>query len=474
MQTRSLSPRFGLGFYLAFLLPFLAACGQETAPTTPPVTAPVTATAETVPGLYAFTNVNVLPMDAERVLGNQTVVVRDGRIESVSRASAVPAGATTIDGAGRYLMPGLAELHGHVPGGDHPEYAENTLFLFISNGITLVRSMAGDPSHPILRERLAAGELEGPTLISASPWLGHHNAGSEAQTRETVRQYHEAGYDLLKVGSLSPPNYNHMADEANKVGIPFAGHIPGGVTLERAIAAGQSTIDHLDRYVEFLVAEDADVSGREPGFFGSGLIDLVDEDRIAAAVELTVESGIWNVPTLSLVEHLASEESAEDMAQWPEMRYIPQNVLEGWKNFKRNIQSEDHFQPEAAAQLVQLRHDLLKALHDGGANIALGSDAPQFFNVPGFSTHREMAMMVAAGLTPYEVLVTGTRKPADYLGTPDDFGQVAPGHRADLILLEANPFEDIAHVQRRAGVMVRGRWYPEAEIQERLQAIARD
>lgn len=425
------------------------------------------------PGLYAFERVNVVPMDSERILEHRTVLVRDGRITSIDPAGVSPApGATVIDGEGRYLMPGLAEMHGHIPGSDTPQYAEDVLFLYISNGVTLVRGMAGDAYHLELRERVAAGELDGPTIFAASPWLGHYNAGSEAQTRRSVREYHEQGFDLLKVGSLSPINYGHMVDEAQELEMPFAGHIPAGVTLERALASGQASIDHLDRYVEFLVAEDADLAGRESGFFGSGLIDLVDIDRIPEAVEVTLESDTWNVPTLSLVEHLASEQPPEDMIRWPEMRYMPERILDHWVRSKRERQARDDFRPAAARALVALRRQLLKALHDGGAPIALGSDAPQFFNVPGFSIHHEMAMMVEAGLSPYEVLVTGTRNPADYFGTPDTFGRVAPGHRADLILLEANPLADITAVQKRAGVMVRGQWLPERVVQERLETIA--
>jgi imidazolonepropionase-like amidohydrolase len=162
------------------------------------------------------------------------------------------------------------------------------------------------------------------------------------------------------------------------------------------------------------------------------------------------------------------------MAARPEMQYLPESIIEGWVESKHNYQAREDFQPDAAQRLVELRRELTKALHDAGAPIALGSDAPQFFNVPGFSIHPEMEMMVGSGLTPYEVLVTGTRNPAILLGTPDDFGTIEVGRRADLILLEANPLEDIANVRRRAGVMVRGNWLSESEIQERLAELAAD
>lgn len=426
-----------------------------------------------VPSFYVFQNVNVIPMDTKRVLEAQTVVVRNGRIESVQASGEpVPQDAALIQGENRYLMPGLAEMHGHIPSGDDPQYAKDILFLYIANGVTFVRGMAGHSYHIQLREQLEAGELDGPTIIAAGPWLGQSNAGSKRETRKTVRQHHKEGFDLLKVGSLPAKNYPHMVDEAKKLGMPFAGHIPEGVTLEQALDAGQASIDHLDRYIEYLVPEDADLEDRESGFFGSGLIDLVDMDRIPAAVEITREAGTWNVPTLSLVEHLASGESPEDMIQWPEMQYMPDHILTEWVKAKRDFNARDDFKPDAAQRLVQVRRQLLKALHDGGAPIALGSDSPQFFNVPGFSIHHEMAMMVAAGLSPYQVLVTGTRNPADYLETPNEFGQVAAGHRADLILLDGNPLEDIGQLRNRAGVMVRGQWLPEGEIQRRLKTIA--
>jgi imidazolonepropionase-like amidohydrolase len=151
---------------------------------------------------------------------------------------------------------------------------------------------------------------------------------------------------------------------------------------------------------------------------------------------------------------------------------MPRRVLDDWVRAKREFQAREDFQPAATQALVELRRRLVRALHEAGAPIALGSDAPQFFNVPGFSIHHEMRMMAASGLSPYEVLATGTREPARYFGVEQEFGTIAPGRRADLILLLANPLEDLANVQRRAGVMVRGRWLPEEEVQARLERIA--
>lgn len=429
---------------------------------------------EALPRTVAFVGVNVVPMDRETVLEAHTVVVEDGRIVSVapSDAAKVPEGAQRIDGAGRWLMPGLAEMHGHVPGADDPDYAEDVLFLYVSNGVTTVRNMAGSASHLALRERIARGDLPGPTLHAASPWLSDETAGTPERAEQAVREYHAAGFDLLKLGSIPPDAYARMAQTAHALGMPFAGHVPGEVGLVGALDARQTSIDHFDRYAEFLAAEGAGFETRDKGFFGSGVADLVDTARIPEAVARTLAAGTWNVPTLSLVEHLASPEPAESMIEWPEMRYMPKGVRDGWVAAKRDMQSRDTFRPAAAQRLVEVHRQLLKALHDADAPIALGSDAPQFFNVPGFSIHHEMRMMAAAGLTPFDVLATGTREPARYFGTPEAFGTVEPGRRADLVLLEANPLDDLANVRRRVGVMVGGRWWPEEEIQSRLQEIA--
>jgi imidazolonepropionase-like amidohydrolase len=448
----------------------IAAC----APRTDADVAPARQASSAGGQITAFVGVNVVPMDTERVLQNHTVIVRDGRITAVGPAAQtqVPAGATRIDGAGRYLMPGLAEMHGHIPGPQNPRYAENVLFLYVSNGVTLVRGMAGHPFHLELRQRTANGDLLGPTIFTAGPGFSGNNVPNPEAAERLVREHHGAGFDLLKIFEMSADSYARMAATAHALGIPFAGHVPSTVGLPGALEHRQASIDHLDRYVEFLVREGASTAGREAGFFGSGLIDLVDESRIPLAVQRTREARVWNVPTLSLVEHLASPEAPEQMIQWPEMRYMPRNVLDGWVQAKRNFSARPDFQPAAAQRLVEVRRRLTRALHEGGAPLALGSDAPQFFNVPGFSIHHEMRMMVDAGLTPYQVLATGTRYPAVYFGTPDDFGTVAAGRRADLILLDANPLQDIGNVRRVAGVMVRGRWLPQQQIRQRLDQIA--
>lgn len=424
--------------------------------------------------VVAFTNVNVIPMTTEVILKDHTVIVEGGKISLVGPSGEVtlPKNAKIIDGKGKYLIPGLTEMHGHIPGEEQKQYGENVLFLYISNGVTTVRNMLGTAYQLKLKEQVKKGDFPGPTIFAASPWLSNENVPSPQAAEKVVKNFKEEGFDLLKIGSIAPETYRQMAITAHAIGMPFGGHIPEEVGLKGALDARQTSIDHYDRYVEFLVPQSVDLGEHSNGFFGSGLVDLIDREKIDQAIKLTLEARTWNVPTLTFIEHLASPELAEEMIKRPEMKYMPGNVLQDWVRFKNEYSKREDFQPDATAKLVELRRELTKRLHDAGAPIALGSDAPQFFNVPGFSIHHEMKMMVAAGLTPYEVLVTGTINPAKYFGTPDEFGSVQPGRRADLILLNENPLEDITNVQNRAGVMVRGSWWPEEAIQQKLQTIA--
>ncbi len=400
--------------------------------------------------VVAFIGVNVLPMDAERVLENQTVVVRDGRIAAMGPVGdvAIPDNAVRIDARGKYLMPGIAEMHGHLPGGNTPpEVVETVLFLFVANGVTTVRGMQGNPAQFAIRERIERGELIGPTLYLGSPPLHGNGARNAEGAERLVREFHAAGFDLLKVHEgLSPATYDAIAATARELGIPWGGHVADAVGLEHALRAGQSSIDHLDGYVEAVGTDDA---------------------RIAALARATREAGAWVVPTMKLWDNaFLGGSDLEELRTYPELKYVPRQWVENWTQQFQNLRAEIDL--EEGARVRTLRRRILRALADADAGILLGSDAPQMFSVPGFSLHREMQVMVEAGLTPYQILRAGTRNVAAYFDALDEFGTIAVGRRADLILLEANPLDDVANLQRRAGVMVRGRWIPESEIQRRL------
>jgi imidazolonepropionase-like amidohydrolase len=408
----------------------------------------------------AFVGVNVVPMDRNGVLNNQTVIVQDGRIAHVGPAGStrVPDGALRLEGRGKYLMPGLGEMHGHIPSTLQPrEFVEAVLFLYVANGVTTVRGMQGSPGQLDLRERAKRGELMVPNLYLAGPGFSGKTIKSVEEATQRVRQQKAEGWDLLKVlPGLTRDQYDAMARTAKEVGISFAGHVPADVGLLHAIRSGQETFDHLDGYIEYLQGEKGPVT----------------EAKFQEISKLTREAGVWVVPTMALWETLRGTADLATLLAFPELKYMPLEQIQQWRSAQESLLKNSDFNQDVARNVIKNRMRLLKALDDGGVKILLGSDAPQRFSVPGFSIHREMKRMADAGMKPYDILRSGTYNVGLYLKDKDNFGTIEVGKRADLILLDANPLEDIGNIARRSGVMVRGRWLAEREIQSRLDKIA--
>jgi imidazolonepropionase-like amidohydrolase len=410
--------------------------------------------------IQAFVNVDVVPMDSERVLTDQTVVIEDGRIVSVSPTAAtqLPADAVQIDGTGKFLIPGLAEMHGHIPPPEAPpEHVESVLFLYVANGITTVRGMLGYPGQLELKASAARGEIVAPNLYLAGPSFSGQSVDSPEQADERVRAQAEEGWDLVKVHpGLTREEYDAMARAATETGMRFGGHVPEAVGLRHAIEMGQETFDHIDGYEAELTT-----------FEGP-----LDESQLAEIVELSRAAGVWVVPTLILWETLYGTADLDSLRALPELRYAPPAQVAQWISIHEQRLAEPDFDPAEGRRLIAARMRILEALHDGGVRILMGTDAPQQFSVPGFSLHREVRRMTEAGMSPYEVLVSGTRNVGDYFADEDDFGTVEVGQRADLVLLGANPLEDVGNIDSIEGVMVAGRWLPRAEIDRRLEAVA--
>ena len=438
-------------------------------------TAPSPPCADPGQAVTAFVDVTVIPMDRERRLPGHTVVVRGDRILELGPTAQVkvPDGATRVEGKGRFLIPGLAEMHAHIPGGQASDSAvERTLFMYVAGGLTTIRGMLGHPRHLELRARAARGELLSPTIYAAGPSLNGKSIPDAASAEKAAAEQKQAGYDLLKIHpGVSLEAFNALVASARRVGIPFAGHVPEDVGVARAIEAKYASIEHLDGYVEAMLREGAPVTADESAFFGLNLGEHLDESKLQPLVQATKKAGVWNVPTQVLMENLVLVESGE-LAQRPEMRYVAPETRAEWAEVRGSMLAETGSTPESARRTIEVRRRLIKALQVAGAGLLLGSDAPQIFNVPGFSTHRELESLVAAGLTPYQALETGTRNVARYFGTERETGTIEKGKRADLILLEADPLADIRNTTRRAGVMVRGRWLPQAEIERRLDEVA--
>lgn len=426
--------------------------------------------------VVVFDDVNVVPMDEERVLEARTVIVRDGRIESIVEAgeAEIPADALVIDGGGRYLVPGLAEMHAHVPPTNDSRYLEEVLFLYVANGVTTARGMLGEPGHLPLKERIARHEVLGPRLYTSGPSLSAQSVRSPEEAARIVREQAAAGYDFVKLHpGLTRAEFDTAVEAAREAGIELAGHVSEDVGVERALEARQATIDHLDGYLQYLVPE-SERDAAAAGFFGIGLADRVDDARIAQAVEATRAARVHVVPTQTLLEHWAAPSpTADELAARPEMAYVSPQTRQQWLQSKRQIMQAPGYTEEKARRAIDVRRRLVKALHDVDPSLLLlGSDAPQVFNVPGFSLHHELESIVAAGLTPYEALRTGTIHPAQFFDAEDEFGRIAPGLAADLVLVDRNPLEDVAALRNPAGVMVRGRWLDRGELDARLAQIA--
>lgn len=425
------------------------------------------------PSRVVFTGVSVIPMDREEVLANQTVIIENRRITHVGGPRAAPAGATVIDGRGKFLMPGIAEFHAHVPSGGQAGNAHRTLALYALAGVTTARGMLGAPMHLAVRDSIADGQVFGPRLLTSGPSFNGNSVTSPEQAIAMVRAQKEAGYDLLKIHPGVPRvAFDSLAVTANRLGIPFSGHVPLEVGLDVAITAKHSTIDHLDGLVEAMYSGTAPLTPALNGFFGLGIVNQLDLSRFPRIVERVRASGVIMVPTQILSDNYANDATGDQLTSLPEMRYwVPQQVA-SWRATKNNLLSQPSVSREQRMAYITLRRRFIKSLYDAGVPFLLGSDAPQLWNVPGFSAHRELIALVAAGLTPYQALRTGTVNVAKFLKEDGRSGAVRTGMRADLILLDANPLQNIANSSRINGVVVNGRWIGSAERQQMLARLA--
>ena len=429
--------------------------------------------AENGADVKALVDVNIVRPESNQVELNQTVIVVGSSITELGSSAQIepPPDAQIIQAEGTWLMAGLTEMHAHVPRANEGEqFLRDMLFLWLANGVTSIRGMNGDPSHLDVRDRIASGDLLGPRLITAGlPFMGNRVKTPE-QAEQLVNEHAAAGYDFLKVHmGLSRESYDAVVAGAQTHNMVFAGHVPGDVGLDRALEAGQLSIEHLDGYMPALVSDDADVSGVRDSLLGLPYTPFVDQAKFEVLAQATRNAGVWNSPTLSMAENFVRPLDPEKPA--PGLIYMPRETVETWQQTAVGFQKTLAEDPQLGPQYLAYRKQLVKALHDAGAGLLLGSDATQVFNVPGFSIHEELRLFVEAGLTPAEALTTGTVNPAVYFGLEDRFGIIAVGLEADLVLVSENPLQNLNALRSPVGVMVRGRWMPSEEIEAGLADI---
>lgn len=429
---------------------------------------------EKAPEEFLFQSVNVIPMDQEVILMNKDVLVRNGIIAEIGDHGKVKhsKNAQIIDGKGKYLMPGLAEMHAHVPPVDDLEPMKEVLMLFACNGITTIRGMLGHPRHIELRNKIQSGEITGPRFYTSGPSFNGNSVKTPEAGAEMVRQQKSMGYDFMKMHpGLTKENFEAVVKTAKEMNMPFAGHVSFDVGVWRAIESGYASIDHLDGFIESLVPGMDTVKEQSVGLFGMFIAERADESRISALVKALHDKNIWVVPTQALAERwFTPDKDADAFAREPEMIYIKDETLKSWITNKKNLVANPRYNAAAMKKFIALRKKLIYECQRNGVGLLLGSDAPQVFDVPGFSAHQELKYMVNAGLTPYQALQSGTTNVSKYFSR-NDIGMVKKDYVSDLILLDANPLENIENTRKIAGVMLREKWMSKETIAAELKKL---
>jgi imidazolonepropionase-like amidohydrolase len=422
----------------------------------------------------AIKNVNVVTMVDEKILEGQTVVIEDGKIAAMGRNVKLKANTLEIDGRGKWLMPGLAEMHAHVPPVDDLNPMKDVLMLFAANGITTIRGMLGHPRHLELRTMLQKGEIIGPRFFTTGPSFNGMSVTSPAAGAEMVKRQKNQGYDFLKLHpGLSRQKFDSIATTAKQIGIPFAGHVSFGVGVWHAIESGYSSIDHLDGFIEGLVPGIERKTEQDAGLFGMFVSQDADTSRIPELMMALKRNNVWVVPTQALAERWFSPDfDADDFKNDPQSRYMKPEVVDQWIISKKNLVSNPQYDPERIRRFIELRRKLIKACQDNGVGLLLGCDAPQVFNVPGISTHQELVYLVKSGLTPFQAIRTGTVNVATYLDLPE-VGVIRPGAVADVVLVGGNPLANIEATQDIEGVMLNGTWLSKEYLAGELAKLIR-
>lgn len=410
--------------------------------------APASASARTT----TLAIVHVTAVDATRVRPDVTVVVARGRIVAVGPAAStrVPRGARVVDATGAFLIPGLWDMHAHL--GDEPFDRDDALALFVANGVTGVRVMAGEPAHHEWRRTIRAGRLLGPTMIIASR-RADESKTTPAEARRLVRTAKREGADVYKVyDDLSRDAYFAVIDEAKRVGLPVVGHVPRSVTIVEAAAAGQRTVEHFT------------------GLDGA-LTNEVQADTIAA---MLARFHVRMCPTL-VMRHGYAALDVPDVASDPRLAYAKPDWREWWSSLIREASAFPAGEMDRRRALVASEDRLLARLHAAGVGVLAGTDVGACpFGVPGFSLQDELVRLVDAGLSPDDALRAATIEPARLLGRGAADGTIARGARADLVLLDGNPLEDIKNVRRIRAVVLAGRLLDRAELDGILERVRRE
>jgi imidazolonepropionase-like amidohydrolase len=430
-------------------------------------------------------DVTVIDATGGPAQAHRTVIVRDGKIEEIGSSAGGVGGKLSgvhIDGGGKFLIPGLWDMHVHMVFGDWFLHGkEVTLPLFIANGITGVRDMGGELE--VLqqwRKEIAAGTLIGPRMVISGPMLDGPQPrfpssiaiATPEDGRRAVDDLKRRGADFIKLQSLIPREAVFaIAEEARKQRISFVGHVPDSVRASEASNAGQKSFEHLIGIFEgSSPLEDEFLKGtKTQGQF----LSTYDPKRAAALFALLAKNHTWQCPTL-VWERGGNLIDQTDFAHDTRAKYAPAYWKDvTWRRFTQQIVHEFNTDNLATRKrFVEKELEVVNAMHRAGISFLAGTDTPPGVYVfPRFSLHEELQRFVAAGFTPMEALQTATLNPAKFLGMDDRLGTIEKGKLADLVLLDANPLEDIRNTQKIAAVVVNGRYLSRADLDKMLAGV---
>lgn len=436
------------------------------------------------PSVFSIVNVTLIDVKSGVAQVHRNVVVRNGKIDNVLYTSEVKGKlpGMQVNGTGKYLIPGLWDMHVHMAFGDwFPHSKEITLPLFVANGITGVRDMGGELE--VLqqwRKEIAAGTLIGPRMVISGPMLDGPQPRFPSSIaiktpddgRRAVDDLKQRGADFIKLQSLIPREAVFaIAQEAHKQGITFVGHVPDSVRASEASNAGQKSFEHLIGIFEGASPlEDQFLKGpKGPGKF----LATYDDDRAAKLFALLAKNQTWQCPTL-VWERGGNLIELSDFAHDPRAKYVPAYWKDvTWKRFANQIEHEFNTDDlPTRRRFVQKELEVVNTMHKAGIPFLAGTDTPPGVYVfPGFSLHEELQRFVAAGFTPMEALRTATLNPAKFLGMENELGTIEKGKLADMVLLDANPLDDIRNTQKIAGVVANGRYFSRADLDKMLARI---
>ena len=422
------------------------------------------------------------------VQANRTVVITGDHITSVfdSAKCQTPKNARVIDATGQYLIPGLWDMHVHSAFGDwFPGGRDIILPLFIANGVTGVRDMGGDA--PVLfewRKEIKEGKIVGPYMVVSGPMLDGYLPNGKLRFPSSIAittpssavaavdLLKTQGVDFIKVQSLiSHDTYLAAAAEAHKQSLPIVGHVPDKVRIKEVVEAGQKSIEHLMGIFEGCSTEE------DKFIKGEGSLKLLlttqDQQRCDSLRKLLAQNQIWQVPTLAW-QRGGTLLDQRDLKHQPLDKYVPAYWRDvTWRRFTDEMMPDLLRDPLALRQEYFARNlQMVGALQHAGVPFMAGTDtAPGVYIMPGFSLHDELANFVEAGFTPMESLQTATSNPAKFLEMEASFGSVEPGKVADLVLLKANPLEDIRNTQKIDAVIARGRLFDRAALDQIVMKV---